>query len=204
MPKLDLRKQLGPLYEARSEPSLVEVPAMNYLMIDGSGDPRTAPEYQQAVEALFVLSYALKFMVKKGGGPDYGVLPLEGLWWVDDLASLNLERRDNWRWTSMIMQPEPVTAELVDRAKEEVRRKKQLPSLDSLRFERFEEGLSAQVLHVGPYAEEWPTIERLHRFVEDSGYELRDKHHEIYLSDPRRSAPERLRTILRHPVRRRQ
>lgn len=104
----------------------------------------------------------------------------------------------------MIMQPDQVTAELVERTREEVRKKKQLPSLDRLRFETFEEGLAAQVLHIGPYADERPTIERLHRFVEDNGYELRDKHHEIYLGDPRRAAPDRLRTILRHPVRKRQ
>ena len=204
MPKLDLRKQLGPLYDAPLEPILVKVPAMNFLMLDGSGDPQTSIEYQHAVEALFALSYSLKFAVKKSGGPDYGVLPLEGLWWVDDLASLDRERRDNWRWTSMIMQPKPVTAELVEMIREEVRKKKQLPALDRVRFERLEEGLSAQVLHVGPYADEWPTIERLHRFAQDSGYELRGKHHEIYLSDPRRASPERLRTILRHPVRERQ
>ncbi len=203
MSKLDLRKRLGPLYDARSEPALVEVPAMSYLMIDGSGDPNVEG-YQQATEALFALSYALKFAIKKSGGPDYGVLPLEGLWRVDDLAALDLQHRENWRWTSMIMQPDQVTAELVERTREEVRKKKQLPSLDRLRFETFEEGLAAQVLHIGPYADERPTIERLHRFVEDNGYELRDKHHEIYLGDPRRAAPDRLRTILRHPVRKRQ
>ena len=203
MSKLDLRKRLGPLYDARSEPALVEVPAMSYLMIDGSGDPN-AEGYQQATEALFALSYALKFAIKKSGGPDYGVLPVEGLWRVDDLAALDLQHRENWRWTSMIMQPDQVTAELVERTREEVRKKKQLPSLDRLRFETFEEGLAAQVLHIGPYADERPTIERLHRFVEDNGYELRDKHHEIYLGDPRRAAPDRLRTILRHPVRKRQ
>mgnify|MGYP000933598020 FL=1 len=203
MSKLDLRKRLGPLYDARSEPALVEVPAMSYLMIDGSGDPNVEG-YQQATEALFALSYALKFAIKKSGGPDYGVLPLEGLWRVDDLAALDLQHRENWRWTSMIMQPDQVTAELVERTREEVRKKKQLPSLDRLRFETFEEGLAAQVLHIGPYADERPTIERLHRFVEDNGYELRDKHHEIYLGDPRRAVPDRLRTILRHPVRKRQ
>ncbi len=203
MSKLDLRKRLGPLYDARSEPALVEVPAMSYLMIDGSGDPN-AEGYQQATEALFALSYALKFAIKKSGGPDYGVLPLEGLWRVDDLAALDLQHRENWRWTSMIMQPDQVTAELVERTREEVRKKKQLPSLDRLRFETFEEGLAAQVLHIGPYADERPTIERLHRFVEGNGYELRDKHHEIYLGDPRRAAPDRLRTILRQPVRKRQ
>lgn len=204
MPKLDMRKQLGTLYDARPEPALVEVPAMNFLMIDGTGDPNTAEGYQQATEALFSLSYALKFAIKKAGGPDYGVMPLEGLWWVDDLAALDREHKENWRWTSMIMQPEPVTAELVERARAELSKKKRLPSLDRLRFERFEEGSAAQVLHVGPYADEWPTIERLHSFAQDKGYELRDKHHEIYLNDSRRAAPDRLKTILRHPVRKRQ
>jgi len=199
MPKLDLKRQLRTLYDAPREPVLVEVPAMNFLMVDGTGDPN-GPEYQAAVEALYGLSYALKFMIKKAGGPDYGVLPLEGLWWADDLSDFVKGERSAWKWTAMIMQPEPVTDELVARAREDLGRKKDLPALPATRFERFEEGLSVQVMHVGPYADEGPVIERLHRFAQDRGYRLRGRHHEIYLGDPRKAAPDKLRTILRQPV----
>ncbi|MBI0583581.1 MAG: GyrI-like domain-containing protein [Methanomassiliicoccus sp.] len=198
--KLDLRKQLRTLYDAPLEPVLVEVPAMNFLMIDGSGDPNGSEEYRQALEALFGLSYTLKFKAKKLGS-DYGVLPLEGLWWVDDLASLDFKRKDNWKWTSLIMQPDLVTEEMVEEATEELRRKKDPPALSRMRFERFDEGLAAQVMHIGPYADEGPTIQRLHAFVGGSGHELMGRHHEIYLSDVNRTAPERLRTIIRNPIR---
>jgi hypothetical protein len=197
--KLDVKKQLRSLYDASSEPVMVEVPPMNFLMVDGSGDPNGSEEYRQALEALFGLSYALKFKAKKAG-TDYGVMPLEGLWWVEDLSTLDLKKRDNWKWTSMIMQPSPVTEDMVIEAREELRKKKDPPALPKLRFERFDEGLSAQVMHRGPFAEEPRTIERLHSFIRDSGYEPRGKHHEIYLSDFNRTAPENLRTILRQPV----
>jgi hypothetical protein len=201
--KIDMRKQLRALYDAPREPMLVEVPPMNFLMIDGSGDPNGSEEYRQAMEALFGLSYTLKFKVKKAG-TDYGVLPLEGLWWVDDLAALDLKKRDNWRWTSMIMQPELVTGDMVAEATEDLRKKKDPPALSRVRFERFDEGLVAQLMHRGPFSEEPPTIERLHSFIIESGHELRGKHHEIYLSDFNRTAPENLRTILRYPVAKRQ
>lgn len=202
--KLDLRKQLRSLYDVPSEPVLVEVPPMSFLMIDGAGDPNGSEEYRQALEALFGLSYTLKFRMKKAGGPDYGVLPLEGLWWVDDLTALDFQKKDNWRWTSMIMQPDLITAEMVAEATEELRRKKAPPALPKMRFERFEEGLAAQVMHRGPFAAEQPTVQRLHAFVRERGYELRGRHHEIYLSDFNRTAPENLRTIVRHPVKKAQ
>lgn len=202
--KLDLRKQLRSLYDVPSEPVLVEVPPMSFLMIDGAGDPNGSEEYRQALEALFGLSYTLKFRMKKAGGPDYGVLPLEGLWWVDDLTALDFQKKDNWRWTSMIMQPDLITAEMVAEATEELRRKKDPPALPKMRFERFEEGLAAQVMHRGPFAAEQPTVQRLHAFVRERGYELRGRHHEIYLSDFNRTAPENLRTIVRHPVKKAQ
>lgn len=179
---------------------MVEVPAMNFLMIDGTGDPHGS-EYREALEALFGLSYALKFGIKKAAGTDYGVMLLECLWWVDDLAAPDMRRRDNWRWTSMIMQPDPVSEDLVRGARAELRMKKGLPALSRVRFERFEEGLAAQVMHRGPFADEQPTVDRLHAFVREKGHELRGKHHEIYLSDFDRTAPENLKTVLRHPAR---
>jgi len=180
---------------------LVDVPAMNFIMVDGSGDPNTSPEYQAAIEALYTLSYTLKFMVKKGpAAVDYGVMPLEGLWWTPDPARFSMADKDKWLWTAMIMQPEYVTQDLFKQALTDAGKKKPNPALAKARCESFHEGSSAQIMHIGPWAAEAPTIEKLHKFIVDKGYNLRDKHHEIYLGDPRRSAPEKLKTIIRQPV----
>ncbi len=201
MARLDLKKELRNLYDAPKEPALVVVPPMNYLLVDGEGDPRDNIAYTQAIEVLYGLSFTIKFMLKKEAGTDFGVLPLEGLWWSEDMDAFVLGERDRWKWTAMIMQPEMVTAEHVKRARGALRRKKDHPDLPKVRFERYDEGLSAQVMHIGPYAEERPTIERLHRFIAEQGCERTGKHHEIYLSDPRRAKPEKLKTIIRQPVR---
>ena len=200
MKKIDFKKELQHLYRPSTKIEIVDVPAMNFLMIDGTGDPNTAQEYKDAIEALFAVSYTLKFMVKKEKGIDYGVLPLEGLWWVDDMTQFSTENKDAWKWTSMIMQPEHVTEDFVNKALEQVKKKKDLPALPKIRFSSFHEGLSAQTMHVGPYSNEAPTIEKLHRFVKENGHDLRGKHHEIYLSDPRRSKPEKLKTVIRQPI----
>lgn len=199
MSKTDYKKELRHLYHATKEPVVVDVPPMNFLMIDGSGDPNTTPEYQHAVEALFSVSYAVKFKMKKTQGVDYVVMPLEGLWWADDLSAFVKDDRAHWKWTMMIMQPDVVPAEMVEEAVAEVRERKQLPALDKLRFERFHEGRAAQVMHIGPFSEEGPTIERLHDFIRERG-ELTGKHHEIYLSDVRRANPKNWKTILRQPM----
>ncbi len=200
MAKIDFKKELKHLYNPSAKKvEIVDVPMMKFLLIDGAGDPNTAQEYKDAVEALFAVSYALKFMVKKEKGVDYGVLPLEGLWWSDDMAQFSMENKDAWKWTSMIMQPEYVTEDLVSKALEQVE-KKNPPALPKIRFESFHEGLSAQIMHIGPYSAEGPTIDRLHSFIKENGYELKGKHHEIYLSDPRRSSPERMKTVIRQPM----
>ena len=200
MKKLDLKKELKHLYSpSPKEPVLVDVPDMNFLMIDGQGDPNTSQEYKDALGALYAVSYTVKFMSKKEG-TDYTVMALEGLWWMEGMERFSLDSKGEWKWTSMMMQPDVVTKEMVERAIEEVERKKNPPALPKLRFESFHEGLSAQIMHIGPYAEEGPTIEKLHAFIEEQGHRLRDKHHEIYLSDPRRASPEKLRTVLRQPV----
>jgi hypothetical protein len=202
MAKVDFKKELKHLYNpSRKAFSIVDVPSMNFVMIDGHGDPNTAQEYQEAVEALYAVAYGLKFMVKKAQGIDYGVLPLEGLWWVDNMAEFSMEAKEDWDWTMMIMQPEWLTAEAVERARADVARKKNPPALPKLRFEPYHEGLAVQILYVGPYDEEGPTIARLHAYAEDQAYALRGKHHEIYLSDPRRTAPDRLKTVIRQPIR---
>ncbi len=201
MPKLDLKKELKDLYNAsRKELAIIDVPPMNFLMIDGAGSPETSPQFQAAVQALYGVSYTLKFMIKKTQGADYVVMPLEGLWWAEDMEHFSLGNKDQWQWTLMIMQPEYVTEDLVAEAVEQVREKKDSDTVGELRFEGFHEGVSAQIMYVGPYSDEGPTIARVHCFIEENGYSLRGKHHEIYLGDPRRAAPDKLKTILRQPM----
>jgi hypothetical protein len=197
--KVDFKKELKELY-APKKMAIVDVPGMNYLMIDGSGDPGISQDYKDAIQTLYPVSYALKFMVKKGKGIDYGVMPLEGLWWADDMSAFVSGDRASWKWTSMMMQPGFITKEMVAEAMEQVAKKKSLPAISKIRFERFDEGLSAQVLHTGPFSEEGPTINKLHDFIGQGGYRLCGKHHEIYLSDVRKVAPERMKTVLRQPI----
>lgn len=201
--KIDYKKTLKHLYQPSAKaPQIVAVPAMSFLMMDGEGNPNTSPAYQSAVEALFGVSYALKFMSKRAMGLDYVVMPLEGLWWGTPKGQhrFSEEEKANFLWTMMIMQPDHITAAMVAEAIGTVRRKKGLADLDSLRFTTFEEGIAVQILHIGSYDTEGPTVDRMHRFAYDRGYELRGKHHEIYLSDPRRTQPQKLKTILRHPL----
>lgn len=201
MATVDFKKTVKQLYRASAkEPAIVEVPTMNFAMVDGTGDPNGSAEFQQAMEVLYPVSYTLKFMLKKSEGLDYAVPPPEGLWWMEGTSDFSMERKDLWRWTLMVMQPEVVTPDLLAEAVAQITERRNPPGLARLRFEGYDEGLSAQVLHLGPYAQEAATIEKLHAFIRDRGYELRGKHHEIYLSDPRRSAPEKMKTILRHPI----
>lgn len=202
MEKIDYKKELKDLYKSSAKKvDILSVPEMNFIMIDGAGDPNTSQKFQEAVEALFSISYTLKFMVKKGDlGIDYGVLPLEGLWWTDDMSQFNIENKDNWKWTLMIMQPEYATRELFHEAVEQVKRKKNLPALPEVRFEAFSEGKAAQIMHIGPFSEEGPTVEKVHNIIKESGFNLAGKHHEIYLSDIRKAAPEKWKTIIRQPV----
>ncbi len=199
--KLDLVKERPDLYRPSvKEPVLVDVPEMAFLMVDGRGDPNTTPEYAEALNALYSISYGVKFAVKRGGSVDFKVMPLEGLWWSDRMSDFTQGRRRGWRWTMMIAQPPVVTADLVGETIAGSARTKDLPALDGLTFQRFDEGRCAQIMHVGPYSAEGPTIERLHDFIVEQGYSLGGKHHEIYLGDPRRTAPERLKTVIRQPV----
>lgn len=201
MEKIDLRKQLKHLYQpSAKEVVQVDVPTMNFLMVDGEGDPNTSKDFSDAVEALFSLAYTLKFMVKKGSlAIDYGVLPLEGLWWADDMSAFSAGDKSNWKWTVMIMQPHFVTGEMVQQAKDAVQKKKDLPALSLVRFEAFSEGKCAQILHIGPFSEEGPTVEKVHAYIDTIGKRI-GKHHEIYLSDIRRAAPEKWKTIIRQPM----
>jgi hypothetical protein len=182
---------------------LVEVPETRFLMVDGSGDPNTSQDFQEAIQALYGVSYTLKFALKKSGGPEFRVMPLEALWWNDVNGRFDADSKSDWSWTAMIRQPDFVEAAAIEAAIRQAGNKRPLPALSKMRFERFEEGLSAQVMHVGPYSEEQPTIERLQAFIAEQGCEPAGKHHEIYLGDPRRAAPEKLKTVIRQPVRHR-
>jgi hypothetical protein len=200
MKKIDVKKDLKRLYlPPAKEVVPVDVPAMNFLMIDGQGDPNTSPSYQAAVEALFSVAYAIKFKVKKTLPIDYGVMPLEGLWWADDMAAFTSGDKAKWNWTMMIMQPEFVSAALVCDTIGEVKKKKDLPALAQLRLESFAEGKSAQILHVGPFSAEGPTVAKVHAFIAVNG-KLSGRHHEIYLSDIRKADPAKWKTVIRQPL----
>ncbi len=200
MPKVDLKKDLKHLYQpSAKEVVAVDVPLLRFLMLDGRGDPNTSPEYGRAVEALFSVSYAAKFVVKKTQGVDYAVMPLEGLWWADDMAAFVAGDRAQWQWTMMIMQPDFVADDVIEAAKSAVEKKKGIPAAGQLRLETFAEGACAQILHIGPFSDEGPTIERLHTFI-DARTGRRGKHHEIYLSDIRRAAPATWKTVIRQPM----
>ncbi|MCW4000664.1 MAG: GyrI-like domain-containing protein [Candidatus Bathyarchaeota archaeon] len=199
MEKIDFKKELKQLYNpSAKEVSIVDVPDMNFLMIDGEGSP-ASPAYTTAVQTLFPLAYALKFAVKKARGIDYGVMPLEGLWWMDDMTQFSVDRKDEWKWTAMIMQPKYVTQADFKAAMEQVK-KKNLPAIDKVRFETYHEGKAAQIMHIGPFSEEGPNVQKIHDAIKNSGHQLSGKHHEIYLGDPRKTAPEKLKTVLRQPM----
>lgn len=193
-------EQVAALYRAKRTPNLVEVPELSFLMIDGNGDPNTSEQYQSAVEALFAVSYGLKFAIKKAGGTDYKVAPLEGLWWSHDMSQFSTDDKSDWQWTMMIRQPSDVSAQQVHDLAVGVAAKKDLPAALDLRLESFPEGRAAQVLHVGPFTAEGPTIASLHAFIDDQGLAMSGKHHEIYLSDIRRADPSKWKTIIRQPV----
>lgn len=201
MSKIDYKEQEKHLYNpSKVEFEIVEVPPMNFLMIAGEGDPNTSQEFQEATQTLYPVSYNLKFKSKREMGVDYGVLPLEGLWWADDMDDFIAMNKESWSWTLMMRQPDHISKGVVQVAMEEVQAKKDPPALAKLRFEPFQEGLSVQIMHIGPYESEGPSIARMHAFIEAEGYQLTGKHHEIYLSDPNRTAPEKIRTILRQPI----
>ena len=201
--KQDIKTQRKDLYApARGKFAIVEVPPLQYLMIDGEGDPNTAPAYAAALEALYPVSYALKFALRRQTGEDHVVRPLEGLWWADDMAAFQARTKDDWRWTMMIGQPDAIDRAMVDQAIAAQRRKGGSAALDLLRLETYDEGRSVQTLHVGPYDDEGPVLAEMHDiFLPANGLVMTGRHHEIYLSDARRTAPEKLKTILRQPVR---
>jgi hypothetical protein len=201
MASIDLKREYRGHYRARvGKPALVEVPARSFLMVDGAGDPNTSQEYADAVAALYPIAYGIRAAIKKETGDGYTVMPLEGLWWADDMATFLRSDKSEWKWTMMICQPDPATVEMAAAVIPDVTARKELASGDKVRFDVYEEGRAAQVMHIGPYADEAPTIAMLHQFIEDQGLERSGLHHEIYLGDPRRTDPAKLKTIIRQPV----
>jgi hypothetical protein len=198
--KVDFKRQLAPLYAATPAPALVEVPELSFLMVDGHGDPNASQQFRDAVSALYAVAYAAKFALKRAGVLDYSVMPLEGLWWVPDMSTFSIEDKAAWDWTMMILQPSELSDEVFEQARAKAA-DKGLAAVERLRLQRFAEGRAVQLLHRGAYSAEGPTIAALHAFIAENGMQLRGKHHEIYLSDPSRTAPERMKTILRQPVR---
>ena len=200
---MNYKRELKALYGGRVDrPVTVDVPPMNFLKIDGHGDPNTSQEYVDAVEALYPMAYTIKCMCKKDQVEDFGVMPLEGLWWTEDMRDFSVDDKSDWLWTAMIMQPEVVTGEMFERAVEQVAGKKNPKLLSRVRFESYDEGRAAQVMYVGPYSNEGPAIERLHAFIDEQGGSLEGTdlhHHEIYLNDPRRTDPSKLKTVIRQP-----
>jgi|UniRef100_A0A7V6A153 hypothetical protein len=201
MNKSPLKKALQQFYTASADAiSMVEVPPLHFLKAEGQGDPNTSPEFQSAAETLFRLSCTLKLLLKKEQGLDWTVMPLEGLWSAEDMITFLEGRQGVWQWTLMILQPDIVTGEAVGRAVELAQSKKGASPLYDTTFGRHTDGQSVQILHEGPYAGKAATIARLHRFIREKGYHFAGPLHEIYLNDPRQTAPEKMKTILRQPV----
>ena len=200
--KIDLTKVLKPLYQpSAKEPVIVTVPAIKFLMLDGSGDPNTSPLYADTVQSLYQFAYTLKFAVKKSDGTDFAVMPLEGLWWSENMADFVTREKSAWSWRMMIAQPGLVTPEWVETARKQALAKKDAAGrVAEVRMETYDEGQCVQLMHLGPYDAEAPNIQRMHAYALQQGYRLAGLHHEIYLSDPRRAAPEKMRTVLRQPI----
>ena len=206
MENLDLRKQLKYLYSPSAKVvEVVDVPAFNFAMIDGAiepdASPGTSPGFQEATQALYGIAYTLKFMTKqrKSNPVDYPVMALEGLWWVED-GQFDIQKPGNWKYTLLILQPDLVTTEMFSDGLAQLQKKKPSPAVERLRLERFREGLCLQIMHIGPYADEPASVAKMTAFAQENGYSLQYNHHEIYIGNPLRADPAKLKTILRHPI----
>ena len=203
--KLDLKKQFPEFYNPSRDPHFIEIPEMNFFMVDGIGYPVDNPLYQEAMQLLYGASFSLKMKIIKPTGKDYVIPPLEGLWWADDMEVFTkgyIERKNEWKWTSLIRIPDFISKEQVENGLKIFKETKNPENYSKLRYQKYLEGKVVQVLHLGPFSEEGPVIERMHEYALDQGYILHKKHHEIYISDPRRTKPEKLRTIIRQPIKR--
>lgn len=202
MQKIDFKKEFKSEYTAsQKEIKLIEIPKLNYLAIQGSGNPNTTPMYQEAIEALYAVAYTIKFKIKKEGQMDYGVMPLETLWWLpEEKTEMDESNKSSWCWETLIMQPLFIDEKMVSEAIKEVGSKKRLSLTGAIKFKVLEEGLAMQMMHKGPYDKEEESIALLHEFIKNNGYTKVGLHHEIYLNDPRRTAADNLKTIIRQPI----
>lgn len=210
MEKLDYKKEYKDLYQPAAKPSLIEVPEMIFIAVDGAGDPNTCPEYKAAMEILYGLSFTIKMSKMDGSQPEgyfeYVVPPLEGLWFADGISfdGMNVTDKSKFKWVSMIRQPEFVTEQVFEAAREKLAKKKPDLDLSKARLMKYTEGLCVQIMHKGAYDDEPRSIEMIKKFAAGNGltedFSEGRFHHEIYLSDPRKCAPKRLRTVIRHPV----
>lgn len=206
MNTIDFRKDA--LYKAKTEPEIIEVPKLLFVMVGGKGAPETSgiaeTEFQQAMQALFGVVYTIKFWDKKFPTPPgyakFTMAPVEGLWWMENGQDFDIAKPDEWRWTLMLRVPEFVTQDYFQDVVRECVKAKKSDAYNKVRLEWFEEGPSVQIMHIGPYDQEQPQIEKMHAYALDQGFQLIGRHHELYFGDPRRTAPEKLKTILRHPV----
>ena len=203
---IDLRKELRNLYSPPSKSVVViDIPAFNFVMIDGTmltgQTPENSSDFQQAIGALYGASYTIKFQTKlRPENPvNYSVMALEGLWWVDS-GKFDFQSTEPWHYTLMMLQPDFISPQMYQEAIQQLQKKRPNPALERLRYERFQEGLCVQTMHIGPYADEPATIQKMQDFIQQHGYRLRGRHHEIYLGDPRKANPEKLKTVLRHPI----
>ncbi len=196
--KLDLKKERKALYTAKATPCVVQVPKQIIISIEGKGNPNTSQEFKDAVAALYPVAYKIKFSLK-AEGKDFSVMPLEGLWWMENMNEFSVENKDNWLWKIFLVQPDFVTEKHFSDALEITIKNKNLPLIDKMKYEILEEGSAAQVMYIGSYSNEGPTINAIHEFIKNSGHKLDKKHHEIYLSDMRKVAPDKLKTIIRQP-----
>ncbi len=202
--KIDFKKTMKEFYQPSSkEVTQVDIPEMQFLMIDGIGSPGDSKEYQDALAVLYPIAFKTKFLSKKKG-KDYVVPPLEGLWWADNMDDFTEGDRNKWKWTMMIMQPDWITQDMINEAIKVTKDKKPELSelLPKLRLEQYKEGRAAQIMHIGPYSEEEPTIQKMHNFIKKVGGSFdghKKKHHEIYLSDPRKANPATMKTVIRQP-----
>lgn len=202
MAKVDFKKTLDSYQAKRGEYRILTVPKLQYIMVDGHGDPNTSQEFTDAVEALYPVAYKLKFASKIDLEKDYVVGPLEGLWWAEDMETFTAARdKSQWDWTLMVLAPDWITKEMFEAAKEKIKEKNTPKKLSEVRLEKLNEGLCVQTLHVGSYDDEAPVLEKMHSdFIPNNGLKMTQKHHEIYFSDFRKVSPDKLRTVLRQPV----
>ncbi|MFC5928653.1 hypothetical protein D6T64_21795 [Cryobacterium melibiosiphilum] len=200
--KVDFKKQIATYTAPKGRFEVVSVPATRFLMLDGHGDPNTSQAWADALTTIYPMAYALKFLSKNELGRDYTVMPLEALWWSEDMDSFTAARdKSRWDWTAMIMVPDWFSGEHIEAMRRAVEKKGGAPALNALRVDTLDEGLVVQTLHIGAYDDEGPVLEAMHNdFIPSQSLRMTGKHHEIYLSDARRTAPEKLRTILRQPV----